>query len=124
MEPSLYHFSQFAGCHFGAAGTSVGTPASGTEFWQFVCADLGKVFPLLLCPFLAAILLRALLPKVHAKLGQYHELSFYLWAVALTLAIGVTVKSIVHSDVSFWYRFFGLLCPAVLFREKDRTSLR
>lgn len=53
---------------------------------------LGKVFPLLLCPFLAAILLRVLLPKVHAKVAQYHELSFYLWAVALTLAIGVTVK--------------------------------
>ena len=65
---------------------------------------LGKVFPLLLCPFLAAILLRVLLPKVHAKVAQYHELSFYLWAVALTLAIGVTVKSIVHSDVSFWYQ--------------------
>ena len=59
----LYHFSQFAGGYFGAAGTSISSPASGTEFWQFVCADFGKVFPLLLCPFLAAILLRALLPK-------------------------------------------------------------
>ena len=77
------------------------------------------MFPLLLCPFLAAILLRALLPKVHAKLGQYHELSFYLWAVALTLAIGVTVKSIVHSDVSFWYQAglggISLVCCALQF---------
>lgn len=94
-------------------------PHPELNFGSSFALILGKVFPLLLCPFLAAILLRALLPKVHAKLGQYHELSFYLWAVALTLAIGVTVKSIVHSDVSFWYQVglggVSLLCCALQF---------
>ena len=27
-----------------------------------------------------------------------------MWAVALTLAISMTVRSIVHSDYSFWYQ--------------------
>ena len=94
-------------------------PHPELNFGSSFALILGKVFPLLLCPFLAAILLRALLPKVHAKLGQYHELSFYLWAVALTLAIGVTVKSIVHSDVSFWYQAglggVSLVCCALQF---------
>ncbi len=63
---------------------------------------IGKVFPLLLLPFVAAVLLRYIFPKLHAKISEYHELSFYLWAVALALAIAVTVKSIVHSEVSFY----------------------
>ena len=50
------------------------------------------------------MILRYLLPKVHAKIGEFHELAFYLWAVALTLAIAMTVRSIVHSDYSFWYQ--------------------
>ena len=58
----------------------------------------------MLCPFILAVLLRYLSPKLHAFIGKYHGLSFYLWAVALTLAIAVTVKSIVHSDVSIWYQ--------------------
>ena len=65
---------------------------------------LGKVFPLLLCPFILAVILRYLVPKVHAKIGEFHELAFYLWAVALTLAIAMTVRSIVHSEYSFWYQ--------------------
>ena len=62
------------------------------------------MFPLLLCPFILAVLLRYLSPKLHSFIGKYHGLSFYLWAIALTLAIAVTVKSIVHSDVSVWYQ--------------------
>lgn len=62
---------------------------------------IGKVFPLLLCPFVCALLLRQLLPAVHARLASFADLSFYLWAVALSLAIAMTVKTIVHSDMSW-----------------------
>ena len=34
-------------------------------------------------------------------ISHYHELSFYLWAVALALAMTVTTRSIMHSEVSF-----------------------
>lgn len=79
-------------------------PQEGMTFVSSFLMILGKVFPLLLCPFILAVILRALAPKVHAFFGRYHGVSFYLWAVALTLAIAVTVKSIVHSDVSVWYQ--------------------
>ncbi len=79
-------------------------PQEGIGFASSFLMILGKVFPLLLCPFIFAVLLRYLSPKLHAMIGRYHGLSFYLWAVALTLAIAVTVKSIVHSDVSVWYQ--------------------
>lgn len=80
-------------------------PHPGLTFSNSFALILGKVFPLLLCPFIAAILIRYLLPKFHEILVRYHELAFYLWAVALALAIAVTVKSIVHSDVAIIYQF-------------------
>ena len=43
-------------------------------FWEAFLVILGKVFPLLICPFLAAWLLSKCLPKVHQKLLCYHEL--------------------------------------------------
>lgn len=61
---------------------------------------LGKVFPLLLLPLLAAILLRYLSPRLHFTISHYSDLSFYLWAVALTLAMTVTTRTIVHADVA------------------------
>lgn len=79
-------------------------PQPGIGFLSSFLMILGKVFPLLLCPFILAVLLRYLSPKIHSMIGKYHSLSFYLWAVALTLAIAVTVKSIVHSDVVIWYQ--------------------
>ena len=61
---------------------------------------LGRLFPLLMFPFLLAWAVRVYLPKIHARLLSFKDLAFYLWAVALAIAIGVTVRSIVHSDVA------------------------
>lgn len=75
---------------------------------------LSKVFPLLLLPLVAAVGLRTLWPRICNRLAQYQELSFYLWAVALALAIAVTIRSIVHCQVSFstqmWLVAVSLLC--------------
>ena len=61
---------------------------------------LGKVFPLLVLPLMCAITVRYILPRFHRKVLQCKDLAFNLWAVALTLAIAVTVKAIVHSNES------------------------
>ncbi len=61
---------------------------------------LGKVFPLLLLPLIAAVLLRQLFPKFHSVVERYGHLSFDLWVVALALATAVTTRYIVHSDTS------------------------
>ena len=61
---------------------------------------LSKVFPLLLGPLAAAMLIRHIWPALHAKLADHQELSFYLWAVALALATAVTTRSIAHSTVA------------------------
>ncbi len=58
---------------------------------------IGKVFPLLILPLMLALTVKFLMPKVHAFMARISYISFYLWAVALTLAIGVTTKALAHS---------------------------
>lgn len=59
---------------------------------------LSKVFPLLLCPFILAVLLRWLLPAVHHWLATISNAAFYIWGVALAIVCGQTVRSLVNSD--------------------------
>ncbi|MGL4853144.1 MAG: transporter [Phocaeicola sp.] len=58
-----------------------------------------KVFSMLLTPFITALLLRRFVPKVHAFLLKYSSLSFYLWAVALTIVTAQTFNAMVKSGV-------------------------
>lgn len=84
-------------------------PMQGMDFWTAFSVIVAKVFPLLIMPCLAAWLVRYLAPKLHRRLLQYPDLAFYLWAMALALAISVTVKSIVQSTMSI-----GLLLAIAL----------
>lgn len=94
-------------------------PSSQTDFWTSFSMIMAKVFPLLITPCLAAWLVRSLLPKLYRRLIRYPDLAFYLWAIALTLAITVTTKSIVASDMSVGLLLamagVSLLCCAVQF---------
>ncbi|MBO4673114.1 MAG: transporter [Bacteroidaceae bacterium] len=63
---------------------------------------LAKVFPLLIMPLVVAWLVRHLFPKFHAFILRQPNLAFNLWAVSLSLAIGVSVKALVHSEESLW----------------------
>ncbi len=75
----------------------------GMDFFSSFILIMGKVFPLLLCPLAVALLVRRLIPSLHEYIvRRCRNLPFYLWLVALSLAIGITVKSIVHSEISIW----------------------
>jgi len=63
---------------------------------------MAKVFPLLILPLAAAWIVRHSMPRFYAAILRQKDLAFYLWAVALALAIAVTVKAIVHSNESAW----------------------
>ncbi len=75
-------------------------PHAGSGFFPAFLRILGKVFPLLLCPFFLAWFLRAFVPEVHRMLLGLRDAAFYLWAVALAIVSGQTVRSLVHSDAS------------------------
>lgn len=61
---------------------------------------MGKVFPLLLCPLLLALIIRHYAPRLMDKMLSIPDLAFYLWLVALALAICTTVRTIAQSDIA------------------------
>ena len=103
-------------------------PSPGVTMWTSSLLILGKVFPLLLMPLLAAILVRYLVPRLHFILSHYQELAFYLWAVALALATAVTVRSIMHSEESWatelWLVVASLVCCLLQFYVGRRVGAR
>lgn len=58
---------------------------------------VSKVFPLLIMPLVTATLMRRFLPRTTEYLLRIKDLAFYLWTVGLALAIGMTLRSLVHS---------------------------
>ncbi|MFA4045591.1 transporter [Prevotella sp. PCHR] len=78
-------------------------PHEGLTFLPTFTMILHKVFPMLICPLIAAWAVRRWCPKLLNVVLKVKDLSFYLWAVALAIAIAVTVKAIVHSTVPVEY---------------------
>lgn len=79
---------------------------SDIRFFTAFLRILGKVFPLLLCPFFLAVLLRRFLPPVHRFLVGLKDLAFYLWAVALTIVMAQTTRSMVEGNTSLAEELF------------------
>ncbi len=103
-------------------------PMAGVPFLPAFLTILGKVFPLLILPCLLAWLIRWLLPRVHRWLLQYTELSFYFWAISLTLAILMSTRAIVLHEGSAWVlaetAVASLLCCVFQFWAGRRIGSR
>lgn len=78
-------------------------PNLDLTFWRSFMMIITKVFPLLFFPFLLAMLLRWISPRITEWFTRKKDAPFYLWAVSLSLAIAVTAKSIAHSDCPILY---------------------
>ncbi len=87
---------------------------------------LGQVFPLLFFPFVLAMAVRSYMPRLHKLILQCKDLAFYLWLVALAIAIGLTTKTIVHSQVpinlQIGIALVSLICCFVQFRIGKRIG--
>lgn len=110
-------------------------PVAGVDFWMAFSMILGKVFPLLIMPCLCAWLVRYLFPRLHRRLLAWPDLPFYIWSMALTLAIAVSVKYLMASTLSWALicsmAVVSLLCCAFQFAAGraiggyyDSTSVR
>jgi len=89
---------------------------------------MSQVFPLLLMPLGAALIVRYFMPRLHRVLTSVPDLAFYLWAVALALAIAVSVRSLLHTHVSvetqLWLVAVSLLCCVLQFWVGRRIGSR
>ena len=88
-------------------------PHSDVTFWLAFLKILSKVFPLLLCPFLLAWLLRLWMPVVHQWLLERHSAAFYLWGVALAIVSGQTVRSLANSTAPAYVEWLIALAGLV-----------
>jgi BASS family bile acid:Na+ symporter len=71
--------------------------AAGSFLRQFLII-LRRVFPLLICPFLAAWGLCVFFPKIHRIIVRFCSgLTFCLWAVSLIIATRLTLRPIANS---------------------------
>ncbi|MCQ2147231.1 MAG: transporter [Bacteroidales bacterium] len=61
-----------------------------------------KVFSILILPCLTAWVIRYTMRKVQVFFMRYTEFAFYVWIVALCLALVMTTRQLVHSNVSVW----------------------
>lgn len=68
------------------------------SFWTSVLYICRQVMPVLVLPFVLALFLQKALPAVHRQLKKLQILSFYLWALGLTIVTGKTVYFIVHQE--------------------------
>ena len=67
-----------------------------------------KVFPLLISPMLAGLIIRRFSPTLLRWLTSIPDLAFYRWLISSSLAIAVTTRILVHAEVSW------LLCLLIL----------
>jgi BASS family bile acid:Na+ symporter len=75
-------------------------PGIGMNFAHSFFIIIKQVFPLLVFPFLLAWVTRLLFPRFLQMVLAIKDLAFYLWMVALALAMTVTTRAIVHSGLS------------------------
>ncbi len=102
-------------------------PHAGQDFFTSFLMILGKIFPLLICPFLAACVVQYAFPRLNRAITSYPNLAFYLWAVSLSIVTGQTVKSLMHSTASpmaeVWIALVALvLCCLQFFLGKTIGS--
>ncbi|HNW52085.1 MAG TPA: hypothetical protein PKH79_13450 [Prolixibacteraceae bacterium] len=69
-------------------------------FFQSSWLVLSKVIPMIVLPFIMAILTQRFLPTLSASITKRKNISFYLWSVSLTIVIGCTIESIFKMDRS------------------------
>lgn len=78
------------------------SPHATLGFWSSFVLILGKVLPLLICPFLLALVVRSCSPRLLHVITHIKDIAFYLWAVSLALAIMVSVKSLWETTAATW----------------------
>ncbi len=113
--------SNFAVALFVPAFFPMMHPDAHISFAQGFLTILSKVFPLLIGPFVAALLLRIIYTAiVHKPLRMtkfFANLPFYLWAFSLVILMANTTHSLIYEEYDIWAAIVlavGSLCMCLL----------
>ncbi len=72
------------------------------SFGKSCVVILSRVFPLLICPLIASVMIKVCWPSIHKKISDLHPLTFYLWAIALAIVVAQTIRSIANSKTDVY----------------------
>jgi hypothetical protein len=102
-------------------------PALFNNFFHTFATLLWKVIPMLLFPFIAALLCRWLIPSVFRFVEKRQSISFYLWVVGVTLIMARTTKSVVDHGWIHWktelaLAFIALVVAVIQFKIGRRLG--
>ena len=75
-------------------------PTGGLSFWLSFWMIIKRVFPLLIFPLLLGFFIRHTFHSFVRYIDAHPDLPFHLWVVALSIAIAVTTRIIVHAGVT------------------------
>ena len=94
-------------------------PAADVAFFDAFLVILHKVAIVLLLPLILGWFIKHYLPRLQRRIASMPNLSFYTWAISLSITTGITVKNIVHSNATmtllFWIAATTLLLCFVQF---------
>lgn len=91
----------------------VGGESLNAGFWHCFSTICAKVIPLALGPFFLALVVKALLPKVHQFFQTKQIISFWLWCSALVLLMARTMGNLLAIPSSE-YRYAALIALGAL----------
>ena len=85
----------------------------GVTFMTEFSNILSRVFPLLIIPFLFALIFRYYAKPIHIFLVKYSGIAYYLWAIALSIVTAQTIYHISISSASV-YSKLGVACAGLI----------
>ena len=90
------------------------SPAVDISFWHSFRVIFLRVIPMLVLPFVVALLLKKFVPRAARKVQQYQPLSFYLWLAALCIVTGRVVNFIMTQEGLTWGKGVTLALVALV----------
>ena len=101
--------------YFSFIGKNVDMP-----FFTSLLLIFSKIFPIIVLPLIVAVITQKFMPKVNKFFVRYGFLSFYLWAMALTITIGQTIDFIFlhgkgNTHIILWLSVASLIACVVQF---------
>ena len=89
-------------------------PMSGVSFWSTFATILGRVIPVIVLPFVVALVLRRLSPRAAEAVKRLRPVSFYLWLIALTTTTAQVVNFVATQTQLTASKGFALALSALV----------
>lgn len=90
------------------------SPEADISFWHSFSVIFLRVIPMLVLPFVIALLLKKFAPKAAKTVQKYQPVSFYLWLAALCIVTGRIVNFIMTQEGLTWGKGIALALTALV----------